>query len=226
MQILLYLVFTLSGAAGLIYESIWSHYLGLFVGHSAYAQIIVLAIFLGGMSLGALAVGQYSERLKEPLLWYVGIELAVGVIGFLFHQVFQGVTFLAYTCVFPLLVGTVALTLAKWAIAGALIVPQSILLGATFPCMSAGVLRRSDSQPGRVLSLLYFTNSIGAALGCLVAGFYLIAAVGLPGTVLTAACFNVLVAVTTYVTVRTSQPSGGYAQRYVTLAGVYGGEEA
>ena len=127
MQILLYLVFTLSGAAGLIYESIWSHYLGLFVGHSAYAQIIVLAIFLGGMSLGALAVGQYSERLKEPLLWYAGIELAVGVIGFLFHQVFQGVTFLAYTCVFPLLVGTVALTLAKWAIAGALIVPQSIL---------------------------------------------------------------------------------------------------
>jgi hypothetical protein len=32
LQILLYLVFTLSGAAGLIYESIWSHYLGLFVG--------------------------------------------------------------------------------------------------------------------------------------------------------------------------------------------------
>lgn len=217
MQILLYMVFTLSGAAGLIYESIWSHYLGLFVGHSAYAQIIVLAIFLGGMSLGALAVGQYSERLKEPLLWYAGIELAVGVMGFLFHQVFQGVTFLAYTFVFPPLVGTFALTLAKWAMAGALIVPQSIILGATFPCMSAGVLRRSDSQPGRVLSLLYFTNSIGAALGCLVAGFYLIAAVGLPGTVLTAACCNVLVAVMTYLTVRTSQPSGGYAQRHVTI---------
>jgi hypothetical protein len=90
LQILLYMVFTISGAAGLIYESIWSHYLSFFVGHSAYAQIMVLAIFLGGMSLGALAVGQYSERLKEPLLWYAGIELAVGVMGFLFHQVFQG----------------------------------------------------------------------------------------------------------------------------------------
>ncbi len=52
-QFVLYLVFVLSGAAGLIYESIWSRYLGLFVGHSAYAQIIVLTIFLGGMSLGA-----------------------------------------------------------------------------------------------------------------------------------------------------------------------------
>src|SRR4051812_14223665 len=51
---LLALVFVLSGAAGLMYESIWSRYLSLFVGHSAYAQIIVLVIFLGGMSIGAL----------------------------------------------------------------------------------------------------------------------------------------------------------------------------
>ena len=50
---LLALIFVLSGAAGLIYESIWSRYLGLFVGHSAYAQVIVLVIFLGGMSAGA-----------------------------------------------------------------------------------------------------------------------------------------------------------------------------
>ena len=51
----LYFLFVLSGAAGLIYESIWTRYLGLFVGHDAYAQIIVLVIFLGGMSLGAVA---------------------------------------------------------------------------------------------------------------------------------------------------------------------------
>jgi len=43
--------FILSGAAGLIYESVWSRYLGLFVGHGAYAQIIVLVIFMGGVVL-------------------------------------------------------------------------------------------------------------------------------------------------------------------------------
>ena len=66
MLALLYAVFILSGAAGLIYESVWTRYLGLFVGHSAYAQVIVLVIFLGGMSLGALLVGRYSERLRQP----------------------------------------------------------------------------------------------------------------------------------------------------------------
>ena len=41
---LLVALFVLSGFAGLVYESIWSRYLGLFVGHSAYAQVIVLVI--------------------------------------------------------------------------------------------------------------------------------------------------------------------------------------
>ena len=61
---LLYVVFILSGAAGLIYESIWTRYLGLFVGHSAYAQVIVLVMFLGGMSLGALIIGRRTESLR------------------------------------------------------------------------------------------------------------------------------------------------------------------
>ena len=92
MLTLLYAVFVLSGAAGLIYESIWTRYLGLFVGHSAYAQVIVLVMFLGGMSLGALLVGRRSERLRHPLQWYAGVELATGVIGLVFHDVFVATT--------------------------------------------------------------------------------------------------------------------------------------
>jgi hypothetical protein len=53
-----YPLFILSGAAGLIYESISTRCLGLFVGHDAYAQIIGLVSFLGGMSAGARAVSR------------------------------------------------------------------------------------------------------------------------------------------------------------------------
>src|SRR3954464_14900912 len=142
----LYFVFVLSGAAGLIYESVWTRYLGLFVGHSAYAQVIVLVIFLGGMSLGALLVGRYSERLRQPLYWYAIVELVTGVIGLVFHDVFVSTTAYAYSHVFPS-VGLGAMqTVAKWGIASILILPQSILLGTTFPLMSAGVLRRAPEQ--------------------------------------------------------------------------------
>ena len=62
-------------------------------------------------------------------------------------QVF--VTNIAYDTLFPA-IGTGALQLGvKWAIAILLILPQSVLLGATFPLMSAGVLRRFPSVPGR-----------------------------------------------------------------------------
>src|SRR5512144_589882 len=44
-------VFTISGFSGLIYESIWTHYLKLFLGHAAYAQSLVLIIFMGGLAV-------------------------------------------------------------------------------------------------------------------------------------------------------------------------------
>jgi spermidine synthase len=197
----LYVLFVLSGAAGLMYESIWTRYLGLFVGHSAYAQIVVLVIFLGGMSAGAMIVSRRSERLREPLYGYVAVEFVVGIIGLCFHDIFQAVTGWAYQTVYPSLPAPLLLTLAKWGLAALLILPQSVLLGMTFPLMSAGVLRLNGGAPGRSLSLLYFANSLGAAVGVLVAGFYLVALSGLPGTLLVAAMLNLTVAGATIVVI-------------------------
>ena len=63
-----YALFTLSGFAGLIYESVWTHYLKLFLGHAAYAQSLVLAVFMGGMAAGAALCGMLSTRLANPLV--------------------------------------------------------------------------------------------------------------------------------------------------------------
>ncbi len=210
MQVLLTAVFILSGAAGLIYESIWSRYLGLFVGHSAYAQVIVLVIYLGGMSAGSAVAARFSTRIRQPLLAYALAEAVVGLIGLVFHDAFHVVSNFAYGSIFPALAGSTLIVLVKWLLAGLLILPQSILLGTTFPLMSAGLLRvlpRAQSgRTGRILSLLYFANSLGAAAGVLVAGFYLIGLAGLPGTLLTAALINLLVGLVVLIAVKMHQP--------------------
>lgn len=195
---LLYLAFFLSGLAGLVYETIWSRYLSLLVGHSAYAQVIVLVIFLGGLSAGAFLAGQVSARLRRPLLWYAGVEAVVGVLGLFFHELFGAASGFTYGTLVPAFTDGGALTAARWSVAGLLILPQSVLLGTTFPVMSAAVLRRLPSRPGHVLALLYFTNSLGAAAGALVSGFVLIAVAGLPGTLVAAAILNLLVALLAY----------------------------
>src|SRR5678815_932471 len=75
--IALLLLFMVSGFAGLIYQSVWSHYLGLTLGHAAYAQSLVLAIFMGGMGLGAWAASRWSSQWRHLLLAYAVIEALI-----------------------------------------------------------------------------------------------------------------------------------------------------
>src|SRR5690606_39022428 len=97
----LYVAFTLSGVAGLAYEVLWSRYLGLFVGHGAYAQVLVLSVFLGGMAVGALVVADRSRLLSRPLAAYAVLEATLAAFGFAFPLVFQWTTGLAYDVLFP-----------------------------------------------------------------------------------------------------------------------------
>ncbi len=85
---ILLLIFTLSGFSGLIYESIWTHYLKLFLGHAAYAQTLVLAIFMGGMALGSWLCSRYSVGWKNLLTGYALVEGAVGFFRHRFPQRF------------------------------------------------------------------------------------------------------------------------------------------
>ena len=62
--VILIFIFTVSGFSGLIYESVWTHYLKLFLEHAAYAQSLVLAIFSGGMALGSWICGRCSLHLR------------------------------------------------------------------------------------------------------------------------------------------------------------------
>src|SRR6187455_952386 len=91
-----FLLFTVSGFAGLIYESIWSHYLKLFLGHAAYAQTLVLAIFMGGMALGSWLVSRYTQRIANLLLGYALAELCIGTMALAFHGVFEAATAWAF----------------------------------------------------------------------------------------------------------------------------------
>jgi spermidine synthase len=195
-------IFVVSGFTGLIYESIWSHYLKLFLGHAAYAQTLVLAIFMGGMAIGSWLLARYSGRIQRLLLGYVLVEGIIGVLGIVFHRGFVALTDLSFATIIPALAAPAAIHAYKWSVAGLLILPQSILLGMTFPMISGGIIRRWPEQTGATLSMLYFTNSLGAAIGVLVSGFVLIRAVGLPGTILAAGLLNVALALAVWMLVR------------------------
>ncbi len=199
---LFFAIFTISGFSGLIYESIWSHYLKLFLGHAAYAQTLVLAIFMGGMAIGSWVLAKHSTRLRNLLIGYAIVEGVIGLLGLVFHATSIAVTSWAFETLLPNIDSAAVAQLVKWTLGALLILPQSILLGMTFPLMSGAIVRRYPHRSGETLAMLYFTNSLGAALGVLVSGFVLIGAVGLPGTIMTAGLLNVALALTVWGIVR------------------------
>src|SRR6267378_4428744 len=200
-----FLLFTVSGFAGLIYESIWSHYLKLFLGHAAYAQTLVLALFMGGMAIGSWLCSRRSGAWGNLLRGYAFAEGLIGLAALAFHPVFVAATDAAYANILPALGGEIPATLFKWTLAGLLILPQSVLLGMTFPLMSAGVIRRYPTAPGESLAMLYFTNSLGASIGVLASGFLMIEKLGLPGTVQTAGVLNLALAAVVWLLARDSE---------------------
>ncbi len=193
----LLILFALSGFSGLIYESVWSHYLKLFLGHSAYAQALVLVIFMGGMAIGAWLISRVSHKITNLLLGYAIIEGLIGLFGLVFHNLFEIVNTFSFAHIIPALDPSYVF-LYKFMVASILILPQSILLGTTFPLMCGGFIRKYPSIPGKSISLLYFSNSLGAALGLLVSTFYLIGKLGLPGTIFTAGLINIGIAILVY----------------------------
>jgi predicted membrane-bound spermidine synthase len=204
---LLFAVFFVSGFSGLIYESVWSHYVKLFLGHAAYAQTLVLVVFIGGLALGAWVVSRRAERMRNPLRLYALVELVTGILGLLFHGIFTFAIDWGYSTLLPAACdASSAYCAAQWALAGVLLAPQSILLGATFPLMSSAVLRLSNESPGHDIASLYFLNSLGAVLGVLASAFLLIPSVGLPGTLQTAGFANVALALAAYFLSKVAPP--------------------
>lgn len=213
LESLLLILFVASGFAGLIYQSIWSHYLGLSLGHAAYAQTLVLAIFMGGMALGSWLVSHFGMGWRRLVWLYAIIELMIGLAGLAFHSVFLGYTQLSQEWVYPNLESAVLITAWQWGTAALLIIPQTVLLGMTFPLMSSGYLRIAPKADGEILGGLYFSNSLGAALGALCTTFILLPLIGMPGAMLAGCVLNLLVAAAAWLISRRADLLAAQAQR-------------
>ncbi len=111
------LIFALSGFSGLIYETVWARFLKLFLGHAANAQAAVLAIFMGGMALGAWAGARYSPRFRNLLKAYAVVEGVIGLGALLFPPAFDSAVAWSFSTVIPALGSPLAATAYKWLLA-------------------------------------------------------------------------------------------------------------
>src|SRR5260370_25309572 len=66
-----------SGACALIYQVAWLRMLRLVFGGTTAASAAVLAIFMGGLGFGGIALGRRADRVRNPLRLYAILEMSV-----------------------------------------------------------------------------------------------------------------------------------------------------
>jgi spermidine synthase len=186
-------LFFLSGASALMYQVIWQRMLSLVFGVTVYAASTVLASFMAGLAIGSAAAGRMADCVASPLRWVGVAEILIGVTAmsspFALELVRSAYVELAAAAPTP-----AALTLARLVCAGLVLLPPTILMGATLPLVLRSSVVQADGIGTRI-SLLYALNTAGAIAGALLAGFYLIGEIGMSGSFRVAASLNVIVGV-------------------------------
>jgi spermidine synthase len=182
------ILFVGSGCAALIYQIVWFQVLQLVIGSSAVSLAVLLGTFMGGMCAGSLLLSKYVSQDKHPLRVYAWLEGLIGVCGAVLIVLMPLVSQL-YTAVD----GGGQISVALRAIVCVLLLlPPTALMGATLPAIS----RYVQNTPSGVswLGFFYGGNIVGAVIGCVAAGFYLLRKFDMSTAALAAVAINFIVA--------------------------------
>jgi spermidine synthase len=181
-----------SGASALVYEVVWMRHLRLVTGATTAAVSTVLAVYMGGLALGAFLFGRVADRSRAPLRLYGYLEAAIGAYALLLPFLLESST-PAYVSLARSTAGHPALLGAVRAGMGALLLlVPTVLMGGTLPVLVRCV-GRTPSRFGRDLGLLYGLNLAGAVVGTVAAAFLLMPRLGVRGATLAAATVNLAI---------------------------------
>lgn len=180
----------LSGAAALVYESLWLRSFGLIFGGTTSAVAMVLAVFMGGLALGSALAAR--RAVFDPLRAYARLELLAGACALATLPLLR-----ALPWAYGLLVAKSGLAGAAEAagivlLAALVLLPATVLLGATVP-LAVEFLARAGTDVHAGFGRLYLLNTLGGAAGAALAPFLLVPALGVRGTFVLAATASLVV---------------------------------
>jgi spermidine synthase len=176
-----------AGAILLALELIWLRFLRLYVTSTATSFAVMLAVVLAGIGLGGISFSMIPRRFASPRQ-IVPVLLLLAAIGTLLSYIFFPVPVLppnkpALTSAFLRQIGQLS---------AALMFPVAFLSGGLLPAIVTSVQSRVSSRMNSAgLTILF--NTIGAAVGPLLAGFVLLPQFGFQTSlILSAAAYAAL----------------------------------
>lgn len=178
-----------SGFAGLSYELLWVRLLALSFGSTTLSFSTVLAVFFGGLALGAWIGGRWAPRFARPAKMYAFLEIATGVAGFFLYFLLSNLgSLFAAIDPGPNIVGA----LVRFLVSLPILILPTLMMGATLPFVTRAMVV-ADEEVGEGTALIYGINTLGAFLGAYATTFHLLPALGIFGTNALTALVNLAV---------------------------------
>ena len=178
-QIVLW-TFFISGVMSLALEIIWFRMLVVFLRPTAYAFTIMLACVLAGIALGSALAAPILRRRGRWLPMLAVIQALIGVAAVLsFNALTRNQA--AIDVATPWFAAMGLNTYLAPLVASSLVamLPTMLLLGMAFPIgLSLWAGDDTSDETSRRVGAFYSLNVFGAILGSVVAGFFLLPAIG------------------------------------------------
>ena len=187
------LIYFLSGACSLIDEVIWVRLLKLTLGNTVYASSIVVSMFMGGLALGALIMSRYCDRISRRLHLYALLESLVTISALAIPFALKAADNIYVGFYHSYHPDNSQLMIVQVVVSAAILLVPSMLMGSTLPLLGRFVTA-FEKEAGHLVGRLYALNTLGAALGCFLAGFFMIRSFGVMGSLYIAAGLNIIVA--------------------------------
>src|SRR6267154_5058318 len=181
----IFVLFLASGIPALIYEIVWQRALFAIYGINIESVTIVVSAFMLGLGLGSLGGGALSRNPHfSPIRFFALAEIGTALFGAVSLSIFHFVA--GYTTAKPLEITGIITFL--------LIVVPTILMGSTLPLL-VEYLARYSQNVGSSLGALYFANTLGLGMACIVLARPLLSYFGQTGAVRCAAILNAVVGI-------------------------------
>ena len=192
LQPVLFALFFVTGFSGLIYEVLWVRMFTLVFGATVFAVSTVLTAFFAGLALGSFVFGKVVDRVGKPLLLYGLLEVGIGIYAIFLPALLSHAGGVYPELTRQLSASFYVFSLIRFLVCFLLILLPTTLMGATLPVLSRFMVE-ARKRVGKDIGYLYAINTMGATLGCLVTGFYLIEALGVSSTHTLAIVLNLVV---------------------------------
>ena len=198
---LLAFAFLVSGAAGLIYQVVWTRLLVLVFGSTTLAVSTVLTIFMGGLALGAWLAGRWIDRSARPLAVYAAIEAGIALSAVMIPWGLDRLLPVYQTVWTHVAFAPGVLLGVRFALIALVLLIPTMLMGATLPVLSRAIARGEGTMAGRV-GRFYAINTAGAIGGAFATGFVLLPALGITPTIRIGVLCNLLAAAAAWMSAR------------------------